>query len=768
MKLKTRIIVLLLPLTILVTALPSIFFGLIEYRDTLQTLDEEGLKIVKVIAIGSQEALMSNNLEVMREYTNSLNREPEILYVSIHNWNNKIVSHTESSYNGKIPDDELSLKAYRTEGPLIQKNSYEGIKCSDYSYPLIMEGRRWGHIRLGLSYERVNQHLSIIVTRAILMTLLIMILMTIMAVIISGIVVNPIEELSQRAASLDSSLFSNLDESLFKKEIQTGSLELRQLAGTFSNMALNLRKSLSRLKESEKNLSITLNSIGDAVITTDKEGKVTRMNPVAERLTGWRLEEVKGRALESFFNIVDGLTREKRENPVATVLESRRITWLMDNTLLISRDGREYQIADSAAPIIEEKGSSSGVVLVFRDETEKVKSEQQLIQAQKMEAVGTLAGGLAHDFNNMLGGILGPISLIEQKMTMPEGLNDEDLKDFISMIKMSGQRASELVKRLLTISHRHRISMSPVDLNTLLRHVVKIAANTFDRSIEIIPHYSEKPAMTMADALQIEQALLNLSINSCHAMTTMRGEESRWGGTLELSLSTIYADSLFLKRHPYITKGDYWIIGVKDRGVGIKREDLPNIFTPFFTTKKRGKGTGLGLSMAYSIVKQHKGAITVNSERGVGTTFNIYLPLLKREADPESETARESQISRGKGLILIIDDELVLREMARMMLEECGYQTLVAQDGQEGLKLFKERHDKIDGVLLDLVMPRMSGKETFKRMKMIDPSVKVLLSSGYKEDNRINSVLNMGARGFIQKPYDLETLSRAVKTNLFS
>lgn len=767
MKLRTKIILLLLPVTLAVTLVSSIFTGLVEHRDTIRLLDEEGLKIARIVGIGTFEALLSHNLEVIDEYTSTLIDEPEILYISIHDRDNTILGHSDNSLEGQNPEDELALKAYITDKPIIQQSRYKGERCSDYTYPMIKAGRKWGHVRVGLSYERVSSHLYMSWFRIAIIALLTVTITTILAAFIAKVIVSPLEKLSKSAATLDMEPYSPIEEEFTESELSFFSREIRQLYDSLSSMVKRLHKSMRSLKESEKNLSITLNSIGDAVITTDRRGRVTRMNPIAERLTGWTQAEAVERPLSDFFEIVNAQSRERVESPVDRVLETNTITWLTEDTLLISRDKSEYLIADSAAPIIDDEGSSSGVVLVFRDETEKAKSEEQLIQAQKMEAVGTLAGGLAHDFNNMLGGILGPISLIEQKMTMEDSLSNEDLADFVSMIKMSGERASELVKQLLTMSHRHRISMDAADLNSLVKRVVKLAGNTFDRSISIKARYSEFPAMTMADALQIEQALINLTINASHSMTIMRKETEKWGGNLYISLDSFYADSLFIKVHPTLSEGEYWVISIKDSGVGINKTDLPNIFTPFFTTKGKGKGTGLGLSMAYSIIKQHKGSIMVSSERGVGTTFNIYLPGLKREPDSKRVKNQQEEIVKGEGLILVIDDEIVLRDMARMMLEECGYKTVVAEDGKEGLKIFKKQHAEIDGVLLDMVMPRMSGKETYKKMKEIDPDVKVLLSSGYKQDKRISSVLNMGARGFIQKPYDLKALSIAIKKYLF-
>lgn len=380
------------------------------------------------------------------------------------------------------------------------------------------------------------------------------------------------------------------------------------------------------LRNSEMFLQATLNSMADGVIVTDTQGRITTMNPVSENLTGWTSIEAKGKDLLTVFSVISLQTKELLQSPVQQALETGKIVAFDDNTILVSKNGSEYQISESASPIKSNGGHSSGVVIVFRDETEKQLQQRNFIQAQKMEAVGTLAGGLAHDFNNILSGIFAPISIIEHRIKANKPIPTDKLTNFMEIMRQSTERAASIVEQLLSISHKLDSAFANIDLNECTSNITNVAESTFDNSIKINTRYHPKEAMIWADPSQIEQIILNLCINGAHAMTIMKTEGENWGGELEVFIEKITATDQYLKNHPEMEEGNYWLIGIKDTGVGMSKEHITNIYTPFFTTKEKGSGTGLGLSLVYNIVKQHKGHIDIDSEVGVGTTFNILLP----------------------------------------------------------------------------------------------------------------------------------------------
>lgn len=392
----------------------------------------------------------------------------------------------------------------------------------------------------------------------------------------------------------------------------------------------------------------------------------------------------------------------------------------------------------------------------------KLRAEEQLLQMQKMETVGTLAGGFAHDFNNILSGIVGTLSLLRFELDKKGKIEQKNLEEGLGVMEQSGERAEKMVYQMLTLSRKQELHFEPVDLNEAIRSVVKLASGSLDKSVEIHTLYSEKPAMVNADPAQIEQVLLNFCVNGAHAMTIMRSKNESWGGKLALSIDTIEADKEFCAVHPEAKPGTYWCVSISDTGIGMNKNTLAKIFTPFYTTKEKGMGTGLGLSMVYNIIKQHNGFIYVYSEIGKGTSFDTYLPCLIQEDTSSIIDKNESSVE-GTGTILVIDDETIMQKMAEKMLITCGYKVIVAKDGTEGLKLYRENKNAISVVLLDMVMPGLSGKDVFISLKYINEQVKVILSSGFHQDERVQAILQLGVKAFIQKPYRLQTLSNTVR-----
>ena len=405
---------------------------------------------------------------------------------------------------------------------------------------------------------------------------------------------------------------------------------------------------------------------------------------------------------------------------------------------------------------------------LIRDMIKSIRNtNEQLMQAQKMETVGTLAGGLAHDFNNMLGGIIGAISLIDYKLE--EGnIENSELKEYIDIMKKSSDRASNMVSQLLSLSRKQELNLTEIDLNDSIKNIIKICKNSFDKSIQIIPRYYESPALIKADSTQIEQTLLNFSVNAEHSMTIMKKPGQEWGGKIIISIEKILSDDYFKQAHPDAKNREYYVLSIKDTGIGMDSNTISKMYNPFFTTKKKGDGSGLGLSMAYNIINQHGGFIDVYSELDVGTSFNIYFPVLETYDENKNHSETEKTVHRGEGLILIVDDEKLMRKTASEILKTCGYSIIEAENGIEGVEAYKKYQKKIKAVLLDMAMPQMSGKEAYSRLKEINPDVKVVLASGFQQDSRVQEVLKMGINSFIQKPYTLETLSKAIWDLLYT
>ncbi|MGM0419170.1 MAG: response regulator [Thermodesulfobacteriota bacterium] len=396
----------------------------------------------------------------------------------------------------------------------------------------------------------------------------------------------------------------------------------------------------------------------------------------------------------------------------------------------------------------------------IRDISEQKKESERKIQYQKMETIGTLAGGLAHDFNNVLSGIIGPVSIIEY-MADNDKLSKKDLAKYIKTISSSSERAKNIVEQLLSLSRKKEITNEYNDLNIIIENVIHIAENSFDKSVSVDFFKSSEKSFVEGDKTQLEQVFLNLLINSAHSMTIMRKDTKPWGGTIRIEIEK-YPDEQKASGND-LKFQNYWKVNVSDSGIGMSQDTIKKIFNPFFTTKDKGSGTGLGLSMAYSIVDQHHGFMNVYSEPGTGTSFNIYLPASDKVGHTDFKSEDNFVLPLCSGLVLVVDDEEIMRDLASDILKRCGFEVITAENGKKGLELYKENKNSIKFVLLDMVMPELSGKETFNALKNINPDVKVIICSGFKEDDRVKDVMSSGAHSFIKKPYSLVKLSEAVK-----
>ncbi len=509
---------------------------------------------------------------------------------------------------------------------------------------------------------------------------------------------------------------------------------------------ITARKQAEEALAAEKEqLAVTLRCIGDGVITTDTAGRVVLINKVAEELTGWSHDEACGLQLDRIFHIVNGKTGERCENPAEMVLRTGATATLASQTVLIAKDGSRRIIADSGAPICNQQSAIIGTVLVFRDVTEQQALEINQQRAEKLESVGILAGGIAHDFNNMLTGIVGNISIAKMYAE-----NHPKICERLQVAEKAAFRARDLTQQLLTFAKGGAPVMKTSSFQEILTDLSKFALRGSNvRCCFDIPEDLWQGNM---DTGQISQVIHNLLINADQAMPG--------GGQIFVNAKNEKVtgqDGLPLQN------GNYVHISICDSGTGIAAENVPRIFDPYFTTKE--KGSGLGLATSYSIVKNHEGCITVESESGRGTTFHVYLP-----ASPENSAQQAQHWGRpiaGSGRILVMDDEEMIRDIAGALLSLLGYEVMFAEDGAQAVALYEEslrEKKRFDAVIMDLTIPGgMGGKEAVGLLLELDPEVNALVSSGYSTDPVMSDYRGFGFKGMVLKPYVIEDLSKALQ-----
>lgn len=533
--------------------------------------------------------------------------------------------------------------------------------------------------------------------------------------------------------------------------------EIGYIARQFNLMVEDLRISADTIRKSEQKFRELTGMLPDIVYETDLDLKVTYLNQAGFEITGFRPEDIQSGL--SLGDIIDeeAFQRLRKRLTGSDIDDAQRIF----SHQIKGKNGERLSGENNAA-IIYDDHLPVGLRGIIRDVTEKIRTENSLIQAQKMEIIGTLAGGIAHDFNNILTGITGTVSILEFKADKTGVLTADEVNNNLSILKKSATRATDIVKQLLTLSRHQKPVLKRIDLNTVAKNVYDICKNSFDKKIELKFSYSDEDTFAFADETQMGQALLNLCLNARDAMTIMRPEGEGHSGTLSVDIERLPANRVPRPLIPGTPEMPYCRMRIRDTGVGMDAATISRVFDPFFTKKPKDKGTGLGLAMVYNILKQHNGFVDIHSRISAGTTVDLYIPADdSTPVDTHCQT-EDTRCSKFSGTVLVIDDDPVMHDTGGVMLRMLGCSVIHAGDGREGAATYQARKHEIDAVILDVEMPVMSGNETFDALKAINPEIRVLVWSGFREDPRIDEMLQNGAQGFIQKPYTMETLSEAV------
>jgi PAS domain S-box-containing protein len=511
-----------------------------------------------------------------------------------------------------------------------------------------------------------------------------------------------------------------------------------QLEERITEKTASLMAEMEERRRAEKGiyfLASIVRNMPDAVCSVDSEGKIFSWNEAAEKMLGYKKEEILGKHVTT--TIPEELAGKEMENCMAILNAAGFLTGY--KSMRLDNNGKLVPVEITAVALKEVGQSISSYSFIMRDISERKKLEEQLLQAQKMEAIGQLAGGIAHDFNNILSAIMGYAHLLHDKLA------DGPLIDNAEQILESAERGAEVTNSLLAFSRKQMIRLMPIRINDMVRQFEKLLDRIIGEDVELRTTLADEDISVMADAGQLNQVLMNLATNARDAMPD--------GGVLAITTGTSVIDDSFVRSHGYGFPGPFALVTVSDTGVGMSTETASKIFEPFFTTKEPGKGTGLGLSMVYGIVKQHDGFINVYSEPDRGTTFRIYLPVINAGEEVSVTTCAEPVILRGGSeTVLVAEDDSKLRKLAEIVLKEHGYKVILAENGEDAVSKFIANSDTIQLLLLDMIMPKKGGREAYEEIKKIRPDVKVLFATGYTADRVGKNDLLDGGLNFVLKP----------------
>ena len=715
-------------MALLSTTLVLVLFGLQRIqnqteilRNNLQmSLQEES----EWLATGLGLPLYHFDEETVTALCSSILRQTDILQINLDANNKKTTFFAENT----------------SQDQTVNANTISIVQSINYQSTYV------GTIEILASTDRLEQQIKKTIYAIIWrIAVLDIVLVAVIVFFLSRKFVAPIGQLqsaAQRIAKGDLdhiiSVKSDNELGLLAQNLETMRQTLKAKIGALKTEIDQRKKTEKELFAAKNYIDNIINSMPSQLIGVDAETRVTQWNRQVENVSGLSSEEVLGKKLQDVLPRLAGDV-----DKIDRAMVTKEVFHEDARSTTIDKYSQYEDI--TIYPLVA--NGVIGAVIRVDDVTEEYLMREELTHSRKLDAVGQLAGGIAHDFNNMLAGILGSAELLLRRVGQ-----DEKAGEYLDMIIQSGRRAGELNKKLLTFARKGKVELLPIDALQVIYDTEAILKHSLDKRITIETIVLAENTAVIGDPAQLQNAFINLGVNAGHAMSE--------GGTLCFTIDTMELDQHYCNAsHFDIKPGKYLNIQVKDDGEGIPLENLKRIFDPFFTTRKRGKGTGLGLSAVYGTVQEHHGAIVVYSEPGRGTCFSVYLPLVGQE--PVSQY-QDEELIMGSGTILVIDDEEVIRVTAKTILESLGYKVLLGENGQHGLEIFTANAPDIDLVLLDMIMPKMNGRECFFAMKKIKPDIRVLLASGFSRDSDIEGLQAEGLLGFLYKPYITAELSRAI------
>ncbi|MFN0158431.1 MAG: ATP-binding protein [Bacteroidota bacterium] len=712
---------------------------------------EKGDGLATMTAFVVAPSLVARDKATTHDAFENVKQNPEIVYIVVLDDSGRIFAA-----HNKVKAD---MFRYRSTG-IGERFTHDG-ELYRTAAPIIRGGRTIGQTYLGLSLRKVRSEIHWTKTTIALVSLAIFVIGVIAVYGISLMATGPLRHMVQTAERIArgdhkrrATVYSNDEVGYLARSFNQMVDRLESARRELENLNRNLE---TRVKERTKELlqeiterkqaeekireqAALLNISQDAIVVRDFDDTIVFWNTGAEQLYGWTGEEAIGC---KFAELLQHPTVASSDHALDALF--RNGEW-RGELRQVTKEAKEIVVESRWTTIRDTAGNPKSILVVSSDITEKKMMEKQFLRAQRMESIGTLAGGIAHDLNNVLAPILMSVEVFRSRF------KDEPSQRMLGSLELSAKRGAEMVKQVLTFARGvegERITLQP---HHLIKEMENIVKETFPRSIEIVTHVPHDIWSFSGDATQLHQVLLNLSVNARDAMPN--------GGTLTLSLTNEQVDEATARRHQGAHTGPHMVLTVADTGTGIPQEIIHKIFDPFFTTKDVGVGTGLGLSTVLSIVRGHGGFVAVSSRESRGTEFRIYLPAADTDSVQSTLESRPQMLHGNGELIMIVDDEAAICQITKATLESFGYHAIVAGDGTEGVALHSRMKGQIRLILTDMMMPVMSGPEMVRTIRAIDQTVKIVassgLSSGYTalDEESVDAVL--------PKPYTADTLLRTI------
>ncbi len=528
-------------------------------------------------------------------------------------------------------------------------------------------------------------------------------------------------------------------------QFEAGQLNLLQAFGNQISIALHNAYLYEEARQSEKRYADLYEHSPDMYHSVNRDGIIVNCNVTESVVLGYPKEEIVGKHLAKLYP--PSQAEHVRNNLRLLFSLGEEIRGVEEQ--MRKKDGTRIDVSVNTSLVHDEEGKPVLARIVARDITEKKKLEQQILHAQKIDSIGNLAGGIAHDFNNILASILGSASMMKRKLK-----ENELWYSYVDLMETAARRGAALTRQLLTFARKSNAYIRPLDMNSVVKETLRLFEATIPKTIQVEKELSTGFVVVRGDEGQLQQALLNLCINARDAMPD--------GGVLNIATAPVELTAADARRIPDAQPGPYVTLTVMDKGVGIPPELQSKVFEPFFTTKEQGKGTGLGLSVVYGVVRSHGGFITLESEINFGTKLTLYLPrvseaeLLKRRAQPKT-------LAGGKERILFVDDETSVNAVGAAMLKDLGYSVDTVFDGHQALEILKSDAEPFSLIILDMNMPRMGGRETFRKIKELSPNAKILICSGYSGGTLQDEEFKNAIDGFLQKPFSVDEMAEKVR-----